>query len=125
MKGRREFEAHRHLKDNSVTTKKRNGNKKKPEIPMITEESLKDARTAIAAGKEQGSLENADLVEEVLEKLKGRNMQAASEVVIAVSCILPPSALMFRAKEMRELSVLKAIHQLSHKEVEENTEETK
>lgn len=84
---------------------------KKNELPVITEETLADARLAIEGGKKNNALENVELVEETLEKLKGKNMQAASELLLAVALVLDPVTLHFKLKQLRELCVMKAMHQ--------------
>ncbi len=85
---------------------------KKNEIPVITEETLADARLAIKGGKEHKALENAELVEEVMEKLKGKDMKAASELLLTIALVLDPIALHFQLRQLRELCAAKAIHQL-------------
>lgn len=102
--------------------KKTNGNKKN-EIPVITEETLADARIAIEGGKENNALENIELVEETLEKLKGKNMKAASELFLAIALVLDPVTLHFHLKEFRELCVMKAMHQLASMKSEETCNE--
>lgn len=114
MKRRREFEAHRHHKDNSVTTKKKTNGNKKNDFPVITEETLADARTAIEAGKESKSLENVELVEEVLEKLKGKSVRAASELLLTVALIIDPIRLHHHLKHLEGLCAVKALHYLAN-----------
>lgn len=92
---------------------------KKKEIPVITEETLADARLAIKGGKEKESIDNVELVEEILEKLKGRNMKAASEVLLTVALVLNPVALHFHVEQLRELCAAKAMHMLFGKDKEE------
>ena len=92
---------------------------KKNNIPVITEESLADARLAIKGGTENKSLDNVDLVEEILEKLKGKDMKAASEVLLTVALILDPIALHVHVEQLRELCAAKALHMLFGKDKEE------
>lgn len=96
---------------------------KKNEIPVITEETLADARIAIEGGKENNALENIELVEETLEKLKGKNMKAASELFLAIALVLDPVTLHLHLKEFRELCVMKAMHQLASMKSEETCNE--
>lgn len=83
---------------------------KNNEIPVITEETLADARLAIKGGKEHNALENVELVEETLEKLKGKDMKAASELLFAIALVLDPITLHFQLRQLRELCVMKAMH---------------
>lgn len=96
---------------------------KKNEIPVITEETLADARIAIEGGKESNALENVELVEETLEKLKGKNMKAASELFLVIALVLDPVTLHFYLKEFRELCAMKAMHQLASMKSEETSNE--
>lgn len=102
--------------------KKTNGNKKN-EIPVITEETLADARIAIEGGKENNALENIELVEETLEKLKGKNMRAASELLLTVALVLDPVTLHFQLNQLKGLCVAKAMHQLASMKSEETSNE--
>lgn len=94
---------------------------KKNEIPVITEETLKDARIAIESGKESNSLDNAELVEELVEKLKGRNMKAASEIFLTVALIIDPVILHHHIEYLRGLCALKALKHLSDLVKDEET----
>lgn len=96
---------------------------KENEIPVITEETLADARTAIEGGKENNTLENVELVEETLEKLKGKDMKAASELFLAIALILDPVTLHFHLKQFRELCIMKATYQLASMKSEETSNE--
>lgn len=96
---------------------------KKNEIPVITEETLADARIAIEGGKEHNALESVELVEETLEKLKGKNMRAASELLLTVALILDPVTLHFQLNQLKGLCVVKAMHQLASMKSEETSNE--
>lgn len=96
---------------------------KENEISVITEETLADARTAIEGGKENNTLENVELVEETLKKLKGKNMKAASELFLAIALILDPVTLHFHLKQFRELCIMKAMYQLESMKSEETSNE--
>ena len=106
-----------------VSQQKKQMETKKNEIPVITEETLADARIAIEGGKENNALENIELVEETLEKLKGKNMKAASELFLAIALVLDPVTLHLHLKELRELCVMKAMHQLASMKSEETCNE--
>lgn len=96
---------------------------RKNEIPVITEETLADARIAIEGGKENNALENVELVEETLEKLKGKNMEAASELFLIVALVLDPVTLYLQLNQLNGLCVTKVMHQLASMESEETSNE--
>lgn len=73
---------------------------------------MEDARTAIKFGIENGSLENPELMNEILEKLKGKPEQAAGEVLLTVALLLDPLYLMSILEHLRGLSAAKALHMI-------------
>lgn len=96
---------------------------KKNEIPVITEETLADARIAIEGGKEYNTLENVELLEETLEKLKGKSMKAASELLLTAALVLDPITLHFQLNQLEKLCGVKAMHQLTSMKSEETSNE--
>ena len=78
---------------------------------MLESKHFEDAMKAIEDGKKSGSLVNAELIEDLVEKYKGKTIQAPLEVIIT-------SAVFFNAREI--MGVIEALkHTLHMKIVEE------
>lgn len=98
---------------------------KKNEIPVITEETLADARLAIEGGKEHNALENVELVEEVLEKLKGKSARAASELLLTVALVIDPIRLHLHLEHLHGVCAAKALKALMDNITSEEPDTTK
>mgnify|MGYP004656359279 CR=1 FL=1 len=66
----------------------------------LEQKAFEDAAKVIKAGKEDGSLTNVELVENMVKGYKGKTVEAPIEVIIT-------SALFFSAKEL--MGVIKAL----------------
>ena len=75
-------------------------NKEKVLERNLEQKAFEDAAKAIKAGKEDGSLTNVELVENMVKGYKGKTLEAPTEVIIT-------SALFFSAKEL--MGVIRAL----------------
>lgn len=75
-------------------------NKEKVLKRNLEQKAFEDAAEVIKAGKEDGSLTNVELVENMVKGYKGKTVEAPIEVIIT-------SALFFSAKEL--MGVIKAL----------------
>lgn len=80
-------------------------NKEKVLERNLEQKAFEDATEAIKAGKEDGSLTNVELVENMVKGYKGKTVEAPIEVIIT-------SALFFSAKEL--MGVIKALETTLH-----------
>ena len=77
----------------------------------LEQKAFENAAKAIKGGKEEGSLTNVELVENLVESYKGKTVQAPIEVIVT-------SAIFLNAREL--ISTIKALeHTLHFKMVEE------
>lgn len=89
-------------------------NKEKVLKRNLEQKAFEDAAKAIKAGKEDGSLTNVELVENMVKGYKGKTLEAPTEVIIT-------SALFFSAKEL--MGVIRALESTLYiKMTEELTE---
>lgn len=88
--------------------------KEKEQNPLerkLDEQSFENAAKAIKGGKENGSLTNVELVENLVESYKGKTVQTPVEVIVT-------SAIFLDAKEL--ISIIEALkHTVQMKIVEE------
>lgn len=88
--------------------------KEKEQNPLerkLDEQSFENAAKAIKGGKENGSLTNVELVENLVESYKGKTVQTPIEVIVT-------SAIFLDAKEL--ISIIEALkHTVQMKIVEE------
>lgn len=77
---------------------------------MLESKHLEDAMKAIEGGKESGSLVNAELIEDLVEKYKGKTIQAPLEVIIT-------SAIFLNTREI--MGVIEALKHTLHIKIAE------
>ena len=75
-------------------------NRKKVLERNLEQKAFEDAAKVIKVGKEDGSLTNVELVENMVKGYKGKTLEAPTEVIIT-------SALFFSAKEL--MGVIRAL----------------
>ena len=89
-------------------------NKEKVLERNLEQKHFEDAAKAIEGGKENGSLTNVELVENLVESYKGKTLQAPIEVIIT-------SAIFFNAREL--VGVIEALKHVLHVKMVEELKE--
>lgn len=89
-------------------------NKEKVLGRNLEQKAFEDAAKAIKDGKEDGSLTNVELVENLVESYKGKTLEAPLEVIIT-------SALFLSAKEL--LGVIKSLENALYSKMMEELKE--
>lgn len=89
-------------------------NKEKVLERNLEQKAFEDAAKAIKAGKENGSLTNVELVENLVKGYKGKTLEAPTEVILT-------SALFFSAKEL--MGVIEALKHALHVKMAEELKE--
>ena len=89
-------------------------NKEKTMERNLEQKHFEHAAKAIKAGKEDGSLTNVELVENMVKGYKGKTLEAPTEVIIT-------SALFFSAKEL--MGVIRALESTLYIKMREELKE--
>lgn len=92
--------------------------KEKEQNPLerrLDEQSFENAVKAIKGGKENGSLTNVELVENLVESYKGKTMQAPVEVIVTSAILLNVRELMGIIEALKHALHIKMIEELKEK----------
>ena len=73
----------------------------------LEQKAFEDAAKAIKGGKEDGSLTNVELVEDLVEIYKGKTVQAPLEVILTSSIFLNATELLGIIKTLEHMVTLK------------------
>lgn len=92
--------------------------KEKEQNPLerkLDEQSFEAAAKAIESGKENGSLNNPKLVEELVEKYKGKTLAAPIEVIVTSAIFLNARELMGTIEALKHTLHIKIAKELKDK----------
>lgn len=92
--------------------------KEKEQNPLerkLDEQLFEAAAKAIEGGKENGSLNNPELVEELVEKYKGKTVQVPVEVIMISAIFLNVRELMGTIEALKHALHIKMIEELREK----------
>lgn len=92
--------------------------KEKEQSPLerkLDEQSFKTAAKAIEGGKENGGLNNPELVEELVEKYKGKTLSAPVEVIVTSAIFLNARELMGTIEALKHTLHIKMAEELKAK----------
>lgn len=92
--------------------------KEKEQNPLerkLDEQSFENAAKAIKGGKENGSLTNIELVENLMESYKGKTMQAPFEVIVTSAIFLNVRELMGTIEALKYTLHIKMVEELREK----------
>ena len=81
----------------------------------LEQKHFEDAAKAIKGGKENGSLTNVELVENLVESYKGKTVQAPVEVIVASSLFLNARELMGIIESLKHTLHIKIAEELKEK----------
>ena len=92
--------------------------KEKEQNPLerkLDEQSFENAAKAIKGGKENGSLTNVELVENLMESYKGKTVQAPIEVIVTSAILLNVRELMGTIEALKPILHIKMAEELREK----------
>lgn len=92
--------------------------KEKEQNPLerkLDEQSFETAAKAIEGGKENGGLNNPELVEELVEKYKGKTLSAPVEVIVTSALFLNARELMGTIEALKHTLHIKMAEELRAK----------
>lgn len=81
----------------------------------LEQKHFEDAAKAIKGGKENGSLTNVELVENLVESYKGKTMQAPAEVIVTSAIFLNVRELMGTIEALKHTLHIKMAEELREK----------
>lgn len=91
---------------------------------VLKEQHFENAKKAIESGKKSGALKNPELNEELIEKFKGKTIQAPTEVIITSAIFLEAREIIGVIEVLKNIFKNKVIDELKTKaEKGEVTEE--
>ena len=81
----------------------------------LEQKAFKDAAVAIKGGKENGSLTNVELVENLVKGYKGKTVQAPIEVIVTSAIFLNAKELMGAISALKQALHIKIVEELKEK----------
>lgn len=91
---------------------------------VLKEQHFENAKKAIESGKKSGALKNPELNEELIEKFKGKTIQAPTEVIITSAIFLEAREIIGVIEVLKNIFKNKVLEELKDKvEKDEITEE--